>query len=130
MPDSWPFASSIGYEGYDDLGGYNEVPKSYLCDDYGRDNLFEFAPENGRYDVTIGVGRPQRGYPGDPHNATIEGIVAVDDDQTTDSEPTLERTVTVDLLDGSLSIEVGGYSELAGNWACTFVAYVDIVPVP
>ncbi|MFH2005847.1 MAG: glycoside hydrolase domain-containing protein [bacterium] len=115
--------------GYDDVGGYSEAQKSYVYDDYGRDNLFEFALENGRYDVTIGVGRPQRGYPDDPHNATVEGQVAVDDEVTTDAAPTIERTVTVDLVDGSLSIEVGGRSQSSGTWAYTFLAYVDIVPV-
>ncbi len=115
--------------GYDDVAGFDEAQRSYVYDDYGRDNLFELALENGRYEVTICVGRPQRGYPGDPHNATVEGVVVVDDEVTTDSEPIIERTVTVDLTDSSLSIEVGGYSESAGNWAYTFLAYVDIVPV-
>lgn len=41
----------------------------------------------------------------------------------------IERTVTVDLMDGSLSIEVGGRSESSGTWAYTFLSYIDIVPV-
>lgn len=119
----------IALYGYDDVSGYSEVQKSYTYDDYGRDNLFEFVLENGRYDVTIGVGRPARGYPGDPHNATVEGIVVVDDEVTTDASPLIERTVTVDLTDGSLSVEVGGVSESTGQWSYTFVGYLNIIPV-
>jgi Glycoside hydrolase 123, catalytic domain len=121
--------SGITVYGYDDVAGYNEAQKGYVYDDYGRDNLFEFDLENGRYDVTICVGRPARGYPGDPHNATVEGTVVVDDEVTTDGEPIIERTVTVDLTDGSLSIEMGGYSESGSTWAYTFLSYIDIVPV-
>jgi hypothetical protein len=119
----------IALYGYDDVAGYDDVQRSYVYDDYGRDNLFEFALENGRYEVTIGVGRPARGYPGDPHNATIEGIPVVDDEVTTDAEPQLRRTVTVDLTDGSLSLVVGGLSETTGAYAYTFLAYLEIEPV-
>jgi len=115
--------------GYDDVSGYTEVERSYLYDDYGRDNLFEFALENGLYLVTLGVGRPAHGYPGDPHNATVEGIVLVDDEITTDAEPTLVRNVEVDLTDGLLSVEVGGLSESSGNWAYTFVAFLAVEPI-
>ncbi len=120
---------SIALYGFDDAAGYSPVQQSYLYDDYGRDNLFEFALENGRYEVTVGVGRPARGYPGDPHNAALEGVVLVDDEITTDDEPTIERTITVDLTDGSLSLEVGGRSASTGEWSYTFVAYMDVVPV-
>jgi hypothetical protein len=119
----------IALYGYDDVSGYSEVQKSYLYDDYGRDNLFELALENGLYEVTIGVGRPAKGYPGDPHHATVEGIVVVDDEPTTDASPLIERTVEVELTDGSLSVEVGGVSESTGEWSYTFVGYLDIIPV-
>ncbi len=121
--------SGIALYGYDDTAGYSEVAKSYLYDDYGRDNLFEFALENGRYEVTIAVGRPGRAYTNDPHHATVEGVAAVDDEPTTEGEPQLVRTVTVDLTDGSLSLEVGGRSDSTGDWSYTFLAYMDIVPV-
>lgn len=119
---------SIALYGYDDVGGYSEVQKSYLYDDYGRDALFEFGLENGRYLVTVGVGRPARGYPNDPHNVSIEGQVVVDDVITTDSEPVREATALVDLTDGSLSVEMGGRSALTGEWAYTFIAYLMIEP--
>ncbi len=117
---------SIAMTGYDDAGGYDEVQKSYLYDDYGRPGTFEFAIENGTYQVTLGVGRPARGYPGDPHNATVEGMVVVDDEVTTDGAPTIERTVTVDVVDGRLTVEVGGRSRSTGDFAYTFVAYLAI----
>lgn len=119
----------VALYGYDDVGGFDEIQRSYVYDDWGRDNLFEFALENGRYEVTIGVGRPARGYPGDPHNALVEGQVVVDDEVTTDAEPQIERTVTVDLTDGSLSVIVGGRSASTGDFAYTFLAYIEIVPV-
>ena len=121
--------SGIALYGYDDTTGYSEVAKSYLYDDYGRDNLFEFALENGRYEVTVAVGRPGRAYANDPHHATVEGVAVVDDEPTTEGEPQFVRTVIVELTDGSLSLEVGGRSETTGNWSYTFLAYMDIVPV-
>ncbi len=120
---------AITLTGYDDVAGYSEAQKSYLYDDYGRRNLFELGLESGRYAVTVGVGRPAKGYPNDPHNVTVEGVVAVNDEPTTSAQPTLERTVTVDLKDGSLSVEVGGKSQKTGDFAYTFLAYLKIVPV-
>ena len=120
---------AIALYGFDDVSGYPVIQQSSIYDDYGRDNLFEFALGNGRYEVTVGVGRPARGYASDPHNVTLEGIVVVDDEPTTDEAPTIERTVTVDLTDGSLSLVVGGRSASTGDFAYTFLAYMDIVPV-
>ncbi len=112
-----------------DNSGADAIINSYVYDDYGRNNLFEFGLENGRYAVTVGVGRPDRGYPGDPHNVTIEGMVAVDDEQTTDAMPVISRTVEVDLTDGRLSVEVGGMSQQTGNWAYTFLHSLEIEPL-
>ncbi|MCD6499222.1 MAG: hypothetical protein J7M25_13100 [Deltaproteobacteria bacterium] len=120
---------SIALYGYDDTAGYSEVQKSYLYDDYGRDSLFEFGIENGRYLVTVGVGRPARGYPNDPHNVTIEGQDVLHDWVTTDSEPVHEATAMVDLTDSRLSVEFGGRSDLTGDWAYTFAAYLWVEPV-
>ncbi len=119
----------IAKYGYDDVAGYSEVEKSYLYDDYGRDNLFEFALANGKYRVTIGLGRPARGYPNDPHNAAIEGIQVAKDHVTTDEAPIFAPSLEVDLHDGSLSIVVGGRSESTGDWAYTFLEYLIIEPI-
>jgi hypothetical protein len=138
--DAWDDAAGYGWmgenvgsgivmTGYDDVSGYDERQRSYVFDDYGRNNLFEFELAPGRYEVTVGVGRPRRGYPGDPHNLRVEGAVLVDDEVTTDEAPTIERSTTIDLTDGRLSFEVGGRSASSGDWAYTFLAYATIVPV-
>ena len=97
-----------------------------VYDDYGRDSLFEFELENGLYRVTAAVGRPGGAYPSDPHNLRVEGMVVVDDEPTTDAEPQLVRSVEVGLIDGKLSFEIGGMSESTGDWAYTFLAYIEI----
>ena len=119
----------IALYGYDEVAGYDEAGRSYVYDDYGRDNLFEFALENGRYEVTVAVGRPGAAYANDPHNLTVEGQVLVDDEPTTDAEPQLVRTAVVDLIDGKLSFEVGGKSAMTGQYAYTFLAYATITAV-
>ena len=121
--------ADIALFGYDDIPGYSEAEKSYIYDDYGRDNLFEFALENGKYEVTITVGRPRRGYPGDPYNATAEGQKIMDDLVSTDENPVITRSTVIELTDGSLSVETGGRSRLTGNWAYTFLSYIKIIPV-
>lgn len=120
---------AIALYGYDEIGGYDDAERSYVYDDYGRANRFELGLENGRYEVTIAVGRPARGYPGDPHNATVEGVVVVDDELTTDATPQLVRTTEIDLRDGRLSLETGGRSERTGDFAYTFLAYLHVVPI-
>jgi hypothetical protein len=120
---------NIGKYGYDDKAGYDELQRSYLYDDYGRKNLFEFGLESGRYRVTVGVGRPAKGYAGDPHNLTVEGVKVVDDEVTTDAKPVIERTAEIDLLDGSLSLEVGGKSQKTGDYAYTFLGYMTVEPI-
>jgi hypothetical protein len=121
--------AAIMLYGYDAVSGFNEAQRSFIFDDYGRDNLFEFGLENGKYKVTVGVGRPAAAYPNDPHNVTIEGIKAVDDEPTTSSNKVIVKSVTVDLKDGSLSLEVGGKSQKTNDWAYTFLAYLLIEPV-
>ncbi|MCA9709843.1 MAG: hypothetical protein KDK70_28645 [Myxococcales bacterium] len=118
--------TGIVMSGYADVGGLDERQRSYVYDDYGRDNLFELAIASGRYRVTAAVGRPARGYPGDPHNLRVEGVVVVDDEPTTDAEPQLVRSADVEILDGRLSLEVGGRSATTGDFAYTFLAYVTI----
>lgn len=120
---------SIALYGYDDVAGFSELEKSYIYDDYGRQNLFEFALDAGKYEITVAVGRPSQGYPGDPHNLSIEGVKVVDDEITTDAAPVITKTVTLDITDGSLSMSVGGQSVSTGEYAYTFLEYLKIVPV-
>lgn len=115
--------------GFDDVNGFSDVQKSYVYDDYGRDNLFEFAVPSGTWEVAYGVGRPSRGYPGDPHNLTIEGEKVVDDAVTTEADPVIEGVVTVEVNDGKLSVEAGGRSASTGDFAYTFLAWISLTPV-
>ncbi len=109
-----------------DHPGYNVLETSYIWDDFGRENLFEFDLENGRYLVTVGVGRGGVGNP-DPHNAMVEGIRVVDQQVLSDIT---EASTEVELTDGRLSLVIGGRSDATGDWAYTFLAYMTIVPVP
>ncbi|MFO0605781.1 MAG: hypothetical protein U0324_21540 [Polyangiales bacterium] len=119
---------AVARYGYDERDGYDERQRSFLYDDNGRPARFEFALENGRYRVTVGVGRPARGYPDDPNNAVVEGVRVVDDVATTDAQPTLTRSASVEVRDGSLTLEVGGRSQRTGDFAYTFVAFLDVAP--
>ena len=119
---------AVALYGYDARDGFDERRRSCLYDDYGRPARFEFALENGRYRVTLGVGRPARGYPDEPANAAVEGQRLIDDVATTDAQPTLARSVSVEVRDGSLTLEAGGRSRRTGDFSYTFVAFLDVVP--
>lgn len=119
----------IALYGYDEADDANELQRSYVFDDYGRDNLFTFDLSPGRYRVTVGAGRPAKGYPGDPHNITVEGQPLLVDHITTDAEPTVTRSVDVDINDGNLSLIVGGRSQVTGGYAYTFLGFVSVEPI-
>ena len=119
---------SIALYGFDETSGYDVLQRSYVYDDYGRDNLFEFDLEPGTYSITVGVGRPARGY-SDPSNVSVEGVKIVDDETTTDSAPTIVRTVELDVTDGRLSVVVAGRSATTGDYSYTFLGFIDIEPV-
>ncbi len=118
----------IALYGYDETDGYDVRQQSYVYDDYGRDNLFEFDLAPGTYAITVGVGRPARGY-ADPSNVSVEGVPVIDDEITTDAAPTIVRTVELDVTDGRLSIVVAGRSASTGDYAYTFLSFIDIEPV-
>jgi hypothetical protein len=119
---------AIALYGYDEAG-QSEIERSYLYDDYGRDNLFEFALAPGRYRVTVGAGRPGRAYPNDPHTVIVEGTRLVDDEPTSDAARAFRRSATLDITDGSLSLVAGGRSARTGDYAYTFLQFLDIEPV-
>ncbi len=119
----------ITLTGYDDVSGVSEALRSFVYDDYGRENLFEFSLENGRYRVTVGAGRPARAYPNDPHRVMVEGAWLIEDEPTTDAARTFERAREVTLTDGSLSVVMGGRSALTGEFAYTFLSYLLIEPL-
>lgn len=59
---------------------------------------------------------------------SVEGQKLIDDLVTTDAAPTIEKSTTVDLTDGSISVVVGGKSASTGNWAYTFLSYLWVEP--
>ena len=64
----------------------------------------------------------------EPLLAATPDVVLVDDVATTDAQPTLARSASVEVRDGSLTLEVGGRSQRTGDFAYTFVAFLDITP--
>ena len=98
---------------------YSETQRSYVYDDWGRQNLFEYGLGPGRYEVTVGVGRPGRIHRG-RQTLVVEGIVVVDEILF---PSVVTRSVTADVADGRLSLTVGE------NNAYTFLQFVTIVPV-
>ncbi|MGN6554703.1 MAG: hypothetical protein ACTHLW_13415 [Verrucomicrobiota bacterium] len=106
------------------LTNYSVLERSYVYDDYGRQNTFEFELEPGRYLVTVGVGKP--GGSSDPHNLKVEGQVLVNDEVLTDIQA---RAIEIQLTDGSLTLTFGGKSASTGSWSYTFLAYMKVEPV-
>jgi len=119
---------SIALYGFDSGAG-SVIERSYVYDDYGRDNLFEVRVANGRYAVTVGAGRVARAYPNDPHFVRVEGVRLIDDEATSDAMRTFTRSAEVEVMDGRLSVEVGGRSATTGDYAYTFLQYLHVIPV-
>lgn len=120
----------VARSGYDDVAGFDVLSRSYLYDDFGRPALFELGLAPGRYRVRVGLGRPARGYPDDPHNLSLEGRPVVVDRVTTDAAPTFIYEGDVDVFDGRLSVGFGGRSAATGEFAYTFIAFVSAEPLP
>jgi hypothetical protein len=59
----------------------------------------------------------------------IEGTRLIDDEPTTDAARVFRRSATLDITDGSLSLVAGGRSARTGDYAYTFLQFLDIEPV-
>lgn len=133
----------IGWDAYDTTKGYgwagenigkkdimlykyqadapgNVLDKSIIYDDYGRLDTFEWAIENGSYEITVGIGWHEGNYP--KNRVVIEGKVLFDDVATTKAEPHKKASVVVDVKDGSLTMEAGQKDEY------TMLNWMSIVP--
>lgn len=129
---------AIGAQGYDKDKGYgwfgnivnqpgqtrdpwgdetDERKRSYIYDDYGRVNTFEFSLPNGDYDVLLCVGTPRKNYP--HNNVKIEGTLFVDDEK---NNYFIERLKEITVSDNSLTIETG----LTGMDEYTMLNYLHI----
>ncbi|MCP4362154.1 MAG: DUF4091 domain-containing protein, partial [Chloroflexi bacterium] len=114
----------LGYGWYGDMAhveyqylssGPNELQKSVIYDDWGRQKTFEFDLPNGKYNVTVSVGWQDRVY---SHNKiVIEGVPFVDDEA---SDPYIVRTKEVTISDNKLTMAMGIFNEY------TMLNYLDI----
>ncbi|MBF0203657.1 MAG: DUF4091 domain-containing protein [Desulfamplus sp.] len=108
---------AIGPEGYNEDKGYgwfgniikqpgqtrdpwgsetDERKRTYIYDDYGRVNTFEFALPNGEYDVFLCVGTPRKNY--SHNNVKIEGVIFVDNER---NNYFIERSKSISVSDNS-----------------------------
>ncbi len=133
----------IGWNDYDDKLGYgwysspdanwkatylsgapstvNELQKSIIYSDWGRQATFEYKLPKGTYKVTISVGWYNKTYA--HQKIDIEGISFVNDETTTPTQPYLVRTKEVTIADGKLTMVMGIFDEY------TMLNYLDIEAV-
>jgi hypothetical protein len=109
---------TLGYGWYGDLAhvmyqylstGPNELQKSVIYDDWGRQKTFEFAVPDGEYTVTISVGWDNKTY--SHQKLSIEGVDFVNDETTTPSNPYIVRSKKVTVSDKKLTLEMGIFNE-------------------
>ncbi len=120
------YDQDLGYGWYGDMahvmyqyyGEANELQKSIIYDDYGREKTFEFDLPVGTYNVTVSVGWYNKTY--SHHKITIEGISFVNDEATTPSNPYLVRTKEVTVSDNKLTMNMGIFDEY------TMLNYLEI----
>ncbi len=128
--------TKIGWEAYDKDKGYgwygnmdhvmykylssgpNELQKSVIYDDWGRQHTFEYNLPNGKYNVTISAGWEGRSY--DHNRVNIEGVDFIDDEAT---NPYIVRTKQVEIKDQKLTMEMSIFDEY------TMLNYLDIEAV-
>lgn len=121
-----------GYGWYGDMAhvmyaylssGPNELRKSILYDDWGRQKTFEFDLPDGDYRVTVSVGWYDqwntRGY--SHQKIDIEGIPFIDDEATWNPDrPYLVRSRDITIADTILTMNMGIFNEY------TMLNYLDI----
>jgi hypothetical protein len=99
----------------------DELQKSVIYDDYGRTDTFNWDIENGRYLVTVSIGWYDRAY--SAQVVTIEGQKLFDSAATTPAEPYRVASVTVDVIDGNVTMEAGTFDQY------TMLNWLSIEPV-
>lgn len=102
--------------------------RSIIYDTQGQRAVFEFALENGAYDVTVSVGWANRGYY--KHQRVIaEGVPIIEpgDPTTVEKRFYIVDTERVEVEDGKLTVEVAGVMA-DGKYQYTMLNYMDIVP--
>ena len=125
MKIGWtPYDKTLGYGWYGDMAhveyqylsdGPDELRKSVIYDDWGREKTFEFDLPNGIYNVTVSVGWQGKTYK--RNKIAIEGVDFVNDEAT---DPYIVRTKPVTISDNKLTMEMGIFDEY------TMLNYLDI----
>jgi hypothetical protein len=116
--------SSRTKSGYIDASEFSEIEKSYIYDDYGHISTFTFDLENGDYNITVGVGRPNKNT-GDATNVTIEGVKFYDAEKNIPSSEAKTQKITI--TDGTLTLTMGVILNSQGQY--TFLSYLKIIPI-
>lgn len=125
MKIGWnPYDQTLGYGWFGDMAhvqykylssGPDELQKSIIFDDWGRQKTFEFDLPNGTYTVTVSLGWQGRTY---AHNyINIEGVTFVNNET---SAPYLVRTGEVTIADNKITMVMGIFDEY------TMLNYLDI----
>jgi hypothetical protein len=133
----------IGWEGYDMKKGYgwsgpyigdktimlyqyltdapvDDLQRSIIYDDYGRTDTFNWDIENGKYTVTVSIGWYDHAYA--QQVVTVEGQKLFDVVATTPAQPYRTGSVTVDVIDGNVTLEAGVSDQY------TMLNWMSIVP--
>jgi hypothetical protein len=130
--------TKIGWEGYDVKRGYgwsgphigdktimlyqyladapvDDLQRSIIFDDYGGSNTFNWDIENGKYTVTVSIGYDGHTYA--KQVVTVEGTKLFDVVATTPAQPYRTASVTIDVIDGNVTLETGASGEYTMlNW--------------
>jgi hypothetical protein len=138
--EPWSDAAGYGWFGHnigtdrvvtqwlDNLPVIDPRQRSIIYDTQGQRAVFEFALENGAYDVTVSVGWANRGYY--KHQRVIaEGVPIIEpgDPTTVEKRFYIVDTERVEVEDGKLTVEVAGVMA-DGKYQYTMLNYMDIVP--
>jgi hypothetical protein len=120
--------TKIGWEGYDVKKGYgwsgphigdhtimlyqyladapvDDLQRSIIYDDYGNTDTFNWDIENGKYTVTVSIGWYDHTY--SQQVVTVEGQKLFDVVATTPAQPYRTASVTIDVIDGNVTLEAG-----------------------
>ncbi|XCN74469.1 MAG: DUF4091 domain-containing protein [Candidatus Electrothrix aestuarii] len=121
------YDAGLGYGWYGDMdhvmyryisNGPDELRKSIIYDDWGRQKTFEFDLPNGSYTVTASVGWQDKTY--SRQYISIEGVNFINDEATTPAVPYLVRSHEVTVSDNKLTMAMGIFDEY------TMLNYLDI----
>ena len=93
----------------------DELQRSVIYNDYGRVDTFNWDIVSGKYLVTVSIGWYDHTYA--QQEVTVEGQALFSNTATTPAQPYQVKSVTVDVNDGNLTLEVGSTDQYTMlNW--------------